>query len=92
MQLVTKKSPNSLLLVAFDTLKWPLLAVVTPRACLIALNFCQPFLINRAIKLSEQPVTEMTTNIGYGLIGAYVLVYTGIAVCASQLPFYSSSR
>lgn len=85
LHLVTKKRPNSLLGVAFDTLKWPLLAVVTPRACLIALNFSQPFLINRAIKLSNEPISEETTNIGYGLIGAYILVYTGIAVCLAQL-------
>jgi ATP-binding cassette, subfamily C (CFTR/MRP), member 1 len=82
---VTKKRPNSLLVVAFGSLKWPLLAVITPRACLIALNFCQPFLINRAIKLSEEPITEATTKIGYGLIGAYVFVYVGIAVCSSRI-------
>jgi ATP-binding cassette, subfamily C (CFTR/MRP), member 1 len=73
----------SLLQVALNTLKWPLLAVVTPRACLIALSFSQPFLINRAIKLSEEPITKDTTHIGYGMIGAYILVYTGMAVCLS---------
>lgn len=80
---MTEKGPTSLLRAAFNTLKWPLLAVVAPRACHIALNFSQPFLINRAIKLSEEPITNDTTNIGYGMIGAYVLVYTGMAVCLS---------
>lgn len=63
-----------------NTLKWPLLAAATPRAFLIALNFCQPLLINRTLILSIQDVTSQTTNFGYGLIGAYVLVYGGIAV------------
>lgn len=65
---------------SLGVLKWPLIAVVLPRACLIAFTFCQPLLINRSIKLSNEPVTEQTTKYGYGLIGAYVLVYTGIAV------------
>lgn len=60
--------------------KRPLLAGVLPRVALIALNFTQPFLIERAVKLSLEPVDDETTNIGYGLIGAYAFVYTGIAV------------
>lgn len=54
--------------------------MVPPRLCLIGFNFCQPFLINRAVTFSQQAVTPQTTNIGYGLIGAYVLVFVGIAV------------
>ena len=46
----------------------------------MAFNFCQPFLINRAVTFSQQSTSAQTTNIGYGLIGAYVLVYVGIAV------------
>lgn len=80
MHLVTKKNPNSLLGTVFITFKWPLLKVIFPRACLIGLTYSQPFLVSRAIRLSQEPVTDKTTNIGYGLIGAYVLVYTGIGV------------
>lgn len=72
---------NSLLLVTFRQLKWHILAVVPPRTCLTAFNFCQPFLINRAVSYAEQSNSPQNTNIGYGLIGAYVLVYVGIAVC-----------
>jgi ATP-binding cassette subfamily C (CFTR/MRP) protein 1 len=61
------------------------LAVVPPRIALIGFNFCQPFLINRAVTFSQEPVTPKTTNIGYGLIGAYVLVFVGIAVCIGLL-------
>ncbi len=80
LRTVTSKSPHGLFIVSLKTLKWPLLSPVFPRLCLIAFTFCQPLLINRAIALSEQPVTDQTTNIGYGLIGAYVLVYVGIGV------------
>ena len=77
---MTKKSPNALLFTSFKAFKWPLLSIVFPRLCLIACNFAQPFLISNAIELSLAPVTANTTNTGYGLIGAYFLVYTGIAV------------
>ncbi|KAF2119372.1 P-loop containing nucleoside triphosphate hydrolase protein [Lophiotrema nucula] len=81
---VTSKGSNTLFVVTLRRLKWPVLAVVPPRACLIAFNFCQPFLINRAISYSQQPVTAETKNIGYGLIGAYILVYVGIAISMGQ--------
>ncbi|KAL8873713.1 MAG: hypothetical protein Q9174_000860 [Haloplaca sp. 1 TL-2023] len=47
-------------------------------------NFSQPFLITRAIEFNQQPVTQETTNQGYGLIGAYFLVYVGIAISTTQ--------
>ena len=75
---------RSLLASYFVQLKWPLFAVVPPRLGLIAFNFCQPFLIQRTISFSQQPVTEGTTNVGYGLIGAYFLVYCGIAFTSAQ--------
>jgi hypothetical protein len=78
---------------SIKTLKWPLLKVVPPRVALSALNFCQPFLINRAITLSQQAINQTTTQIGYGLIGAYILVYVGIAVRApASLAFFFVSK
>ena len=47
--------------------------------------FCQPFLINRTIRLSQEPINARTTQTGYGLIGAYFLVYVGIAVSSLSL-------
>lgn len=67
--------------VSLSVLKWPLLAAIPPRACLIALTFCQPLMINRTLILSVEDVTSQTTAFGHGLIGAYILVYIGIAVC-----------
>ncbi|KUJ06202.1 P-loop containing nucleoside triphosphate hydrolase protein [Mollisia scopiformis] len=78
-----KGSPQSrhgLFFMTLKVLKWPLLSAAIPRLTLTALNFCQPFLLHRAIDLSQQPIGHQSTNVGYGLIGAYFLVYVGIAV------------
>ncbi|KNG85917.1 ABC multidrug transporter [Aspergillus nomiae NRRL 13137] len=75
---------TSLLLVTFKTFKWQLLSAVLPRACLAALNICQPLLLHRSLSYSVEPETSATTNIGYGLIGAYILVYLGMAVTMGQ--------
>jgi len=40
----------------------------------------QPFLINRTIKFISEPDNLHRKNIGYGLIGAYALVYIGTSV------------
>lgn len=75
-----KRSRQSLLAVTFKTLKWTLLAAAVPRLCLTALVFCQPFLLEKAIRLTTEPITTESTNFGYGMIGAYVFVYVGISV------------
>ena len=75
---------NSLLKRYFTKLQWHLFAVAPPRLGLIAFNFCQPFLISRAIDFSQQSEAESPKNIGYGLIGAYFLVYCGIALTSGQ--------
>lgn len=71
---------HSLFVTTLKKFKWPVLAVVPPRLCLIGFNFCQPFLINRSVTYSQEPKTNQTNNIGYGLIAAYVIVFVGIAV------------
>ena len=78
------KAPRSLLYLFFGRLKWHLLSVVPPRLGLIAFNFCQPFLIQRAISFSSRSKEQDSNNVGYGLIGAYFLVYTGIAMTTAQ--------
>ena len=81
---VASSNSNSLMFASFDAFKWPLSSIVLPRLCLIGCNFAQPFLIANAIAYSTAPMTQQWTNIGYGLIGAYLLVYTGIAVSTAQ--------
>jgi ATP-binding cassette subfamily C (CFTR/MRP) protein 1 len=62
------------------TLKISLLLPIGPRAALIAFKFCQPFLINILLEYLEQPADHASRNRGYGLIGATILIYTGIAI------------
>ncbi|KAJ5383032.1 hypothetical protein N7517_000943 [Penicillium concentricum] len=81
---VTTKSPNTLQWESLKAVKWPLLAGVPARACVVAFNFCQPLLLERSLSFFNSPVNEGTQNIGYGLIGAYVLVYGGLAVSMGQ--------
>ena len=68
----------------FFTLKWALLGPVPARVCLIGFNYSQPFLVTRVIDFVDQPVTPNSKNIGYGLIGATALIYTGLAVSDHQ--------
>lgn len=57
---------------------WPLVSAVFPRVCLIGFTFAQPFLISSLLDwLSESRSSE---NKGYGLLGATILIYLGLAV------------
>lgn len=67
-----------------STLKWPLLGVVFPRLLQLAFIICQPLVLNRFLEFLEQP--DESIDHGYGLIGAYGLVYLGIALSGA---FYS---
>ncbi|KAK2038982.1 ABC transporter [Colletotrichum somersetense] len=60
------------------------MAAFIPKLCQIAFTYTQPFLIERGIGLAAQPQGGSANNTGYGLIGAYALVYTGIAVSTGQ--------
>ena len=78
---MTDKKPDGILFkTTLKLLKQPLLAAAFPRLCLIGFSFAQPFLISRAIDFASSPDTLENRNVGYGLIGAFVLVYIGIAV------------
>ena len=62
------------------TLKWPLIAPVFPRACLLALTICKPILLQKLLAYLSATSDTASKNIGYGLIGAHALVYIGSAV------------
>lgn len=58
----------------------PLAAAVIPRLFRIGFRFLQPLLISRVTRFVAEPVSELTTDQGWGLVGAYGLVYIGLAV------------
>ncbi|ETS76400.1 hypothetical protein PFICI_11787 [Pestalotiopsis fici W106-1] len=62
------------------TLWWPILGTLVPRILLLAFTICQPVLLQALIRYLGEPSTPESESIGKGLIGAYALVYIGIAV------------
>ncbi|RDW80787.1 p-loop containing nucleoside triphosphate hydrolase-12 [Coleophoma crateriformis] len=79
---VTK--PHALLKVMLGTFKGLFLAGVIPRLCLTGVNYAQPFLVSRVVDFMDQPETESSNKIAYGLIVAYAFVYIGIAIMSTM--------
>lgn len=71
-----------LLWTLLGALKWALLAPVIPNVCMIAFTIAQPLLINAFLSFLSTPSdgSQEQKDVGYGLVGAYGLVYLGIAV------------
>ncbi|KAJ5803205.1 ABC multidrug transporter [Penicillium pulvis] len=67
-----------LLKVLIRTLKVPLLLPIAPRLALVGFTFCQPLFIERLLVYLSQ--SEPDPNTGYGLIGASMLIYFGMAI------------
>jgi hypothetical protein len=63
------------------TLKGPLLIPIIPRLALLAFTFCQPLFIQKILEYLSQ--SKLDANLGYGFIGASVLIYLGIAISRS---------
>lgn len=68
----------------FCAFKFTFLWAIPPRLALSAFTFSQAFLISSTIEYMQrsQSQKERNSNSGNALIGAYVLVYSGIAVSA----------
>jgi ATP-binding cassette, subfamily C (CFTR/MRP), member 1 len=58
----------------------PITAPAFSRVVLIAFTFCQPLLLKRLLSYLSNTAERKDIKIGYGLIGAYGLVYMGVAV------------
>lgn len=77
-----RKGRHRLMRSAFSAYRWTLVFGVVPRLCLAVFTFCQPFLINATVNYMDEDTTIETKQRGQGIIGAYVLVYLGVAVCS----------
>jgi hypothetical protein len=73
-----------LFLTTLDVLKWELFSIALPRVGMIGLSISQPFLIASALRFLAMPDSAATVNLGYGLIGAFALVFLGSAVGAMR--------
>lgn len=76
---------NNLLKAAYgDAYRGMLLWAVIPRLASTAFTFSQPFLITASINYMEDPGQDVNPDFGKGIIGAYVLLYIGIAVSKAK--------
>jgi hypothetical protein len=66
-----------------SVLKWPYARTVIPRLCVIAFSYSQTFLINASITYLDTPTASRDKNHAYGLIGAAIFIYGGLAVCCT---------
>ncbi|KAL7796652.1 P-loop containing nucleoside triphosphate hydrolase protein [Trichoderma ceciliae] len=73
----TQANKHRLILCCIATLRSALIAVVVPRLALLAFTICQPLVLTRFLGFLNDEA--QSANIGYGLVGAYGLVYLGIA-------------
>lgn len=80
----TSKKPW-LFLTTLNVLKLELVSIALPRIGMIGLSISQPFLISNALRFLNMADGPATTNLGYGLIGAFALVFVGSAVSAARL-------
>lgn len=69
----------SLLWTTIKVLKWQLLVSAIPRLLLAAAKFAQPFLVQETISFVSNRETQ-PVSIGWGLVGAYFLVYFAQAI------------
>ncbi|UKZ46329.1 hypothetical protein TrVGV298_000530 [Trichoderma virens] len=61
-------------------LKLEIAGIALPRLATVGLTIAQPFLVSQALRFLAMPKNEHSDNIGYGLIGAFALVFVGSAI------------
>ena len=79
--LVSKNgSKNALIRASLQEYKWALAAGIIPRLFQVGFLFGQPFLVRRTVLLMSEEPSQYSSYSGYGLIVAFAIVFTGIAV------------
>lgn len=76
----TKVGNPRLIPVLFAALKWYTVLPILPRLAQVAFTLCQPLLLRRLLNYLANRGDKESSNIGYGLIGAYAVVYVSMAV------------
>ncbi|UKZ47330.1 hypothetical protein TrVGV298_001548 [Trichoderma virens] len=73
----TQVNKHRLILCCIVTLRSAIISVIVPRVALLGFTILQPLVLTRFLGFLDD--NTQSVNIGYGLIGAYGLVYLGIA-------------
>ncbi|KAF2814016.1 P-loop containing nucleoside triphosphate hydrolase protein [Mytilinidion resinicola] len=74
-----KTRPNGLFFIAVRHHWRTFASAILPRMCATGFNFSQPFLLERVLSYLTKHDYANRKAVGYGLIAAYVLVYSGYA-------------
>ncbi|KAJ5987224.1 hypothetical protein N7451_011589 [Penicillium sp. IBT 35674x] len=75
----SQSGQNALLLAVIKCLRWEMATITIPRLCVVGFSIAQPFLIGKFVTVLQE-VTPLSQNMGYGLIAATAIVFTGVAV------------
>lgn len=75
-----KQRKHSLFNACASALMWPFFISAIPRIMLMGFKYSQPFLLRRTVGYVQEQANKKTNDIGWGLVGAYAIVYVGIAV------------
>lgn len=74
---VNKAQPHALFWTTFKVNRVYLLLGIFPRLCLIGFRYAQPFLLSRTVDFVDSKESD---DIGWGLTGAFFVVFLGTAV------------
>ena len=75
----TQSGQNALPLAVIKCLRWEIATIAIPRLCVVGFSIAQPFLIVKVVTVLQQ-TSPLSQDMGYGLIGATAIVFSGIAV------------
>ncbi|KAI0407428.1 P-loop containing nucleoside triphosphate hydrolase protein [Xylaria palmicola] len=75
-----QKRKHALAVATVLTFRWEVFLIVFPKLAYVALSLSQPFLIQEAVGFVQSTGTSENSNLGYGLIGGFALVYIGLAI------------
>ncbi|KAI1115542.1 P-loop containing nucleoside triphosphate hydrolase protein [Nemania sp. NC0429] len=75
-----QKKRFALVSATVSTFRWQVLFIAIPKLAWVALSLSQPFLIQEAVNFVQSAETGDNDSVGYGLIGGFALVYTGLAI------------
>ncbi|GAW18308.1 hypothetical protein ANO14919_077830 [Xylariales sp. No.14919] len=75
-----QKKRHALAFATVLAFRWEVLLIVFPKLAYVALSLSQPFLIQEAVSFVQNTGAGNNNDVGYGLIGAFALVYTGLAI------------
>ncbi|KAH8736482.1 P-loop containing nucleoside triphosphate hydrolase protein [Ilyonectria robusta] len=84
-----RRDDYGLLKVLMRTLTFPLLLPIAPRLVELGFKFCQPFFINSLLSFLSRDEDSNSSNFGYGLIGASILIYGGMALSMAVYQYLS---